>query len=180
MRKFEPLFGFSGIWARELDLKFDDRGHFSEILRQSDLPDGVPNFVQDSISYSKKNTLRGMHLQLNQWQLITLLDGQIVDVLINLDVDSRNYLKSLSMELSWNMLNQVLVEPGFAHGFGVISDVAKIHYKSSVYYGATEQYGVLWNSPEIASYWPKHDWIISDRDVEFKTIKDCGSFVNNK
>ena len=118
------------VWARELYLKFDDRGHFSEILRQSDLPDGVPNFVQDSISSSKKNILRGMHLQLNQWQLITLLEGQIVDVLINLDVDSINFLKSLSIELSWNMLNQVLVEPGFAHGFGVISDVAKIHYKA--------------------------------------------------
>ena len=161
MAMFKPFSGISGIWTRELDLKFDDRGYFSEILRESDLPEEVPNFVQDSISSSKKNILRGMHLQLDQWQLITVLEGKIVDVLLNLDVDSENFLKSVSMNLSWNSLNQVLVGPGFAHGFGVISDVAKIHYKSNVYYGATEQSGIHWNSPEISECWPKNDWVIS-------------------
>lgn len=169
---FKPFSGISGIWTRELDLKFDDRGYFSEILRESDLPEEVPNFVQDSISSSKKNILRGMHLQLDQWQLITVLEGKIVDVLLNLDVDSENFLKSVSMNLSWNSLNQVLVGPGFAHGFGVISDVAKIHYKSNVYYGATEQSGIHWNSPEISECWPKNDWVISERDVGFKTVKE--------
>lgn len=167
MSKFEPAQGIDGIWIRSLNLDFDDRGYFSEVLRTNDLPEGVPNFVQDSISSSKKNVLRGMHIQLEQWQLITLLEGRIVDVLLNLDRKSKSFLKSTSFNLSWEALNQVLVAPGFAHGFAVISDNARIQYKSSVYYGATEQFGVRWNSIEIIDYWPHKDWIVSERDMKF-------------
>ena len=172
MNKFEPAQGNDGIWIRSLDLNFDDRGYFSEVLRTNDLPEGVPNFVQDSISSSKKNVLRGMHIQLEQWQLITLLEGRIVDVLLNLDRKSQSFRKSTSFSLSWDATNQSLVAPGFAHGFAVISDYAKIHYKSSVYYGSTEQFGVHWNSPELAMHWPQKDSIVSVRDDEFPIISD--------
>ena len=170
MDKFKPAQGIDGIWIRSFDLNFDDRGYFTEVIRIKDLPEGVPNFVQDSISYSKENVLRGMHIQLEQWQLITLLEGTIVDVLLNLDRKSDSYLKSTSFELSMGAMNQLLVAPGFAHGFAVISDNAKIHYKSSVYYGSTEQFGVRWNSSEIVNYWPKKDWVVSVRDNNFPII----------
>ena len=172
MNKFEPAQGIDGIWIRSLDLNFDDRGYFTEVLRTSDLPEGVPNFVQDSISSSKKNVLRGMHIQLEQWQLITVLEGTIVDVLLNLDRKSRYFLNSIAFNLTWDDMNQLLVAPGFAHGFAVISDVAKIHYKSNVYYGSTEQSGIHWNSPEISEYWPKNDWVISARDKSFPSSKE--------
>jgi len=168
MNKFEPVQGINGIWIRSLDLNFDDRGYFTEVLRINDLPEGVPNFVQDSISYSKKNVIRGMHIQLEQWQLITLLDGRIIDVLLNLDRKSQSFLNSSSFNLSWDDMNQLLVAPGFAHGFAVISDYAKIHYKSSVYYGSTEQFGVRWNSPELKEHWPENNWTISERDLCFE------------
>lgn len=172
MNKFEPAQGIDGIWIRSLDLNFDDRGYFTEVLRTSDLPEGVPNFVQDSISSSKKNVLRGMHIQLEQWQLITVLEGTIVDVLLNLDRKSRYFLNSIAFNLTWDDMNQLLVAPGFAHGFAVISDNVKIHYKSSVYYGSTEQFGVRWNSSEIANYWPQKDWVVSARDYDFPVISD--------
>jgi dTDP-4-dehydrorhamnose 3,5-epimerase len=172
MNKFDPVQGIDGIWIRSLDLNFDDRGCFTEVLRINDLPEGVPNFVQDSISSSKKNVLRGMHIQLEQWQLITLLEGTIVDVLLNLERKSDSYLKSTSFNLSWETLNQVLVAPGFAHGFAVISDNARIQYKSSIYYGSTEQFGVRWNSGEIFDYWPRKDWKVSERDSNFPIPDD--------
>jgi len=172
MNKFEPVQGIDGVWIRSLDLNFDDRGYFTEVIRINDLPEGVPNFVQDSISYSKKNVLRGMHIQLDQWQLITLLEGRIVDVVLNLDRQSQCFLNSSSFNLSWDDTNQLLVAPGFAHGFAVISDYAKIHYKSSVYYGSTEQFGVRWNSSEISNCWPQKDWVVSVRDEDFPIISE--------
>jgi dTDP-4-dehydrorhamnose 3,5-epimerase len=170
--KFESFKGLDGVWSRSLSPKLDERGYFIEGLRNYDLPENVDNFVQDSYSFSKKNVLRGMHIQLKQWQLITIIEGSIVDVLINLERTSGNFLKSASFTLSWDGLNQILVAPGFAHGFAVISDTAKIHYKSSVYYGSTEQFGIRWDSPEIIGYWPGLEWTISQRDQEFPSSKE--------
>jgi len=79
----------------------------------------------------------------------------------------------MSMKLSWNKLNQLLISPGIAHGFAVLSRQARIHYKSSVYYGSTIQYGIHWNSKEISNLWPKEPWTVSARDSKFLPFSDC-------
>ena len=99
MNEFSQIDGISGVWSRTTQIFLDARGYFFEELRKSSLPVGVPNFVQDSISYSKRNVLRGMHLQQEQWQLITLLSGQIFDVVLNLDKKSSEYKQSSSISL---------------------------------------------------------------------------------
>jgi dTDP-4-dehydrorhamnose 3,5-epimerase len=76
------------------------------------------------------------------------------------------------MKLSWNKLNQLLISPGIAHGFAVLSSQARIHYKSSVYYGSTNQYGIHWNSKEISNFWPTERWIVSARDSKFPTFQE--------
>ena len=175
MPEFNSFKGLEGVWSRSLSPRLDERGSFIEGLRSCDLPENVDNFVQDSYSFSKKNVLRGMHIQVEQWQLITVLEGTIVDVLINLDRTSRNFLKSASFTLSWDGLNQILVAPGFAHGFAVVSENARLHYKSSVYYGSTEQFGIRWDSPEIIGYWPGTNWITSERDQRFPSSAEISN-----
>lgn len=172
MNDFFPLAEMTGVWTRNCQIHQDERGHFFEEVRRTSLPNEVPDFVQDSISFSKRNVLRGMHLQQNQWQLITLLSGQITDVVLNLDGDSSEFRQSASMSLSWNGTNQVLIRPGIAHGYAVTSEDAVIHYKSSVYYGDTPQTGVHWRSNELISHWPDGDWTISPRDSDFQVLRE--------
>ena len=136
MNKFTPMDNMEGVWYRSTEIFKDERGHFFEEVRKSYFPVNVPEFIQDSISYSKKGVLRGMHLQQNQWQLVTVLSGEIIDVVINLDADSQQYRQSNSINLKWNSVNQILIQPGIAHGYAVLNDFSIIHYKSSVYYGS--------------------------------------------
>lgn len=172
MGNFFLVDGISQVWVRETTCHRDTRGYFSEEFRLSECPVPDLNFVQDSLSYSKKNVLRGMHIQAEQWQLITAVKGNLVDVLVDLSPKSPTYKRSLSIELSAEGLNQLLVGPGIAHGYGVIGDDAIIHYKSSVYYGETPQFGLLWSSKELTAHWPEKAWVVSERDSKFPVIQD--------
>ena len=69
-------------------------------------------------------------------------------------------------------MNQLLRAPGIAPGFAVVSDFARIHYKSSVYYGSTQQFGIHWDSPELAHLWPTGKWVVSERDSTFRLLQD--------
>lgn len=172
MGSFVPIDGLSQVWIRETARHQDRRGFFSEEFRNSECPVAGLEFIQDSLSYSKKDVLRGLHLQVGQWQLITLVKGKILDVLIDMSPESQTYTKSLSIELSDDGLNQLLVRPGVAHGYGVLSEEVIIHYKSSVYYGQTPQFGLLWSSQDLVAHWPKREWVVSDRDANFPVAQD--------
>ena len=172
MGEFSKHSLFSNVWHRELKLKRDFRGYFIEEYRRSENPINIPEFVQDSISFSQKNVLRGMHIQTNQWQLISIISGEVLDILVGVDPLSDNYLKSAAFSLSADGLNQILVGPGVAHGYAVIGDNALIHYKSTVYYGQTIEYGVHWSSALVKDYWPAQKFIISERDSNFPKLED--------
>ena len=167
MHEFTPMEGLHGVWTRKCQVHSDHRGYFLEELRMTSLPKEAPDFVQDSVSFSKKNVLRGMHLQQNQWQLVTVLSGQIKDVVFNLDEESIEYKRATSISLEWNAMNQILISPGIAHGYAVLSDDAIIHYKSSIYYGGSPEIGAHWKSKEIIGLWPEQQWIVSVRDSNF-------------
>jgi dTDP-4-dehydrorhamnose 3,5-epimerase len=150
----------------------DNRGYFGEIYRESDFGSEVPCFVQDNQSFSERNVLRGMHLQASQWQLLTVLKGSIRDLTVDLGSSSPTFGMINLLEMKHDSNNQLLIPPGVAHGFCVLSESAILHYKSSVYYGETPQYGVAWNSTELKEFWPGNEWIISERDSGFPTIGD--------
>jgi len=172
MASFIEIEGLSGVWAREITRYPDNRGFFSEEFRMSESPVPIPNFVQDSLSFSRENVLRGLHLQIGQWQLVTLLGGALQDVLIDISPTSPTFKQTISLKLSEEGLNQLLLGPGIAHGYGVISDESLIHYKSTVYYGESPQFGVHWSSMELQHHWPKNSWVISDRDAQFPILQD--------
>lgn len=157
-------------------IHLDNRGHFGEIFREKDFGEGVPRFVQDNLSISRHNVLRGMHLQADQWQLVTVLEGTILDLTVDLNRKSSTYEKINLIEMKSDLNNQLLIPPGVAHGFCVLSESAILHYKSSVFYGETPQYGVAWDSSQIQDFWPNSKWIISKRDLNFPTI---ASFIES-
>jgi dTDP-4-dehydrorhamnose 3,5-epimerase len=182
MGSFVPVEGISKVWVRGTSRHHDERGFFSEEFRNSECPGIGVDFVQDSLSYSKRDVLRGMHLQIGQWQLVTLVKGELVDVLIDLVESSPTYLQSISLNLSESEQNQLLLGPGIAHGYGVLSQEAIIHYKSSVYYGETLQFGLNWMSKELHTHWNKQEWVVSERDLNFPVLKDLlvdSSFVQS-
>jgi len=159
------------IRTRNVNRFEDGRGTFQEIVRSSDLPETAIEFLQDSVSISKKRVLRGMHFQESQWQLVTLLKGSILDVILCVDKESVNFQKYVCLNLTEDGTNQLFIPPGFAHGFANLGEEAVVHYKSSVHYGATKQHGVHWQSRVICHLWPKHDWVISQRDCSFAKLE---------
>lgn len=167
--RFESL---NGVWTRSLPRFEDERGFFEELFRESEAPQLVPPFIQDSLSFSRGNVLRGLHVQVDQWQLVTLLRGELLDVLLDVSPHSENYGQSRSIELSESGTNQILLQPGIAHGYAILSEDVLIHYKSTVYYGDTDQFGVLWSSPELSVHWPRKSWTVSTRDSAFPTVQE--------
>lgn len=139
----------------------DERGYFFESFRQEDFPF---LFVQDNVSYSRKNVLRGLHMQTGQAKLVRCLHGTIWDVALDLRPASPTYLQHFSFELSDQNHLQLLVPAGFAHGFCVLSDSALVSYKVSALYDPKAERGFRWNDPAFQVPWPVEKPILSQKD----------------
>lgn len=166
--KFEqtPL---KNVWLIKPDIHSDDRGHFLEAFRR-DLfkKHGLEyEFVQDNISTSKKNTLRGLHYQLppaSQAKLIMVPHGEILDVAVDARVHSPTFGRYFSTLLSSENRHMMLIPSGFAHGFSVLSEEATIHYKCNDYYNKTLERGIRWDDPKINIDWKIDSPILSEKD----------------
>jgi dTDP-4-dehydrorhamnose 3,5-epimerase len=158
-----------GVLLIEPKLHRDARGYFFESFRSDVVAAaGVPPFVQDNQSMSTRGTLRGLHYQLDrpQGKLIRVLQGAIIDVVVDIRVGSPTFGRWLAEELSAENLRQVYVPPGYAHGFQVISEVGEVFYKCTDYYsGAADQRGVAWNDPALAIPWPDRQPMLSPKDT---------------
>lgn len=132
----------SGTWIQQVRPFEDSRGHFIETYRTSSTPFCNVRFKQDSASFSTSRVLRGLHAQEKQWQLATLIAGEVLYFILDLNPESATYRKVARVSLHTKSTNQILGRPGIAHGFYVLSDWAVIHYKSSVFHGATKEYGI--------------------------------------
>ena len=165
---------FEGLILVELKLFEDNRGVFYESWRDIDYQNiGITSkFLQDNISISKKNVIRGLHYQKNQGQLIYVTYGRILDVVVDIRPQSKTYKKYFSIELDANKPQQLYMPPGFAHGICVLSDLAVFNYKCTQYYDPTQEGGIIWNDPAININWPSGDKIISIKDQQFPCIDD--------
>lgn len=161
----------SKVWIRKINGYHDDRGYFLEYFRQNHEKYADVNFVQDSVSFSQKNVLRGLHIQEDQWQLSTLLKGSVTYYVLDVDPNSDDYLNLETLALSSAGVSQVLAAPGIAHGFFVESTDAVMSYKNSTYYNESSQYGINFSSfsgfESMVS-----NCIRSKRDLEFSTITE--------
>ncbi|HSW71979.1 MAG TPA: dTDP-4-dehydrorhamnose 3,5-epimerase [Chlamydiales bacterium] len=143
----------------------DSRGLFFESYRE---PQYEIKFVQDNFSLSKKNVLRGMHFQAEPGQdkLVTVLQGQVFDVVVDMRVGSPTFGKWEAVILDDKNRFLLYIPKGFAHGYLVLSDEALFHYKVSSFYNPKTECGFLWNDPKIGIAWPVKDPILSERDLK--------------
>ena len=161
----------------------DDRGWFSEIFHEKRLRDlGITcRFVQDNQAISKRaGTLRGLHFQLPpaaQAKLVTVLQGRIFDVAVDVRRGSPTFGKHVSTELSAETGRQLYVPVGFAHGYLTLEDDVLLVYKVSDLYAPAYDGGICWSDPDIAIPWPLKDAdiITSDKDRRLPLLKECAS-----
>jgi dTDP-4-dehydrorhamnose 3,5-epimerase len=122
------------------------------------------DFVQDDISVSSRNVLRGIHGDTRTWKLISCLHGQFYLVVVNWDPDSPQCGKWEGFTLSDRNRLQILVPPRFGNGHLVLSEVAIFHYKQSTEYDRAGQFTLLWDDPRLGIWWPTRSPILSQRD----------------
>ncbi|AGF46706.1 dTDP-4-dehydrorhamnose 3,5-epimerase [Candidatus Kinetoplastibacterium desouzaii TCC079E] len=148
----------------------DNRGYFFEsfnLQRFNSALEAEHYFVQDNISFSRKNVLRGMHFQEDkpQSKLIQVIDGKIFDVIIDIRRKSSTFGKWTSVILDSQNNYQLWVPEGFAHGFLVLSNYARIFYKTTQFYYPKLEKCLLWNDKKVNIKWPKtKNLIISTKD----------------
>lgn len=123
------------------------------------------DFIQDDISVSKKNVLRGIHGDAVTWKLISCPRGEFMFVVVNNDPASGQYKKWEIFILSGDNRLQVLVPPLFGNGHLVLIDQSVFHYKQTSEYDREGQFTIPWNDPELGIDWPISNPITSARDV---------------
>jgi len=155
-----------GVLLLKLDVFEDFRGEYIETYNEKlYVENGVDiRFVQDDISVSTKNVLRGIHGDTETWKLISCLYGKFYLIVVNCDTVSENFGKWQSFILSDRNRYQVLVPPKYGNGHLVLSDQAIFHYKQSTYYNPSNQFTFKWNDPKLNIWWPVKNPILSQRD----------------
>ena len=148
-----------GLYVIEPMVHGDSRGYFVETYNQNDMHDAGLDmvFVQDNQSMSTKGVLRGLHFQKQypQGKLVRVIQGIVFDVAVDLRSGSKTCGQWFGVELSEENNKQFYISEGFAHGFLVLSDVAKFCYKVTDFYHPGDEGGLAWNDPEIGIQWPK-------------------------
>ncbi len=160
----------------------DERGYFFEAYSKTKFEDlGIDiEFVQDNQSFSKKGTLRGLHYQnppFAQTKLVRVLEGEIIDVAVDLRKDSPTYGTSFSVLLTAENKKQLLVPQGFAHGFSVISETASVLYKCDQFYDKASEGGIKFDDPSLSIDWGMNleEVIVSEKDKILPFIQNCNS-----
>ena len=152
----------------------DDRGHFFESFNEKVFAEAGINarFVQDNQAFSSRGVLRGLHYQrmpYTQAKLVRVLDGEVLDVVVDIRKKSPTYGQVFSLLLSGENKRQLFVPRGFAHGYVVLSETATFFYKCDNFYSKAHEAGIRPDCPEL-----KIDWsfdlaqaIIAERDKSF-------------
>ncbi len=144
----------------------DFRGQFIETYNEEIYKkNGIKaEFVQDDISVSKKNVLRGIHGDNKTWKLVSCLYGKLELVVVNCDKKSKNFGKWQSFILSDKNRFQVLIPPKYGNAHLILSSQAIFSYKQSAYYEPKSQFSYKWNNPKFNIKWPIKNPILSKRD----------------
>ena len=159
----------------------DERGFFFESFNQSTFEEAVGRkiyFVQDNHSKSLKGVLRGLHYQIApqaQGKLVRVVQGEVLDVVVDLRQSSPTFGKWASVLLSETNRKQLWIPEGFAHGFLTLSDTAEFLYKTTDFYSKEHEKCILWNDTTLDIDWGDMKNIsLSDKDrlgVKFTEAK---------
>ena len=143
----------------------DKRGFFKEVEKNKILK---KKFIFDCFSFSKKNTLRGLHLQKRkpQAKLLTVVQGKILDVVVDLRKKSKTYGKHFSIKISQNSNFSLFIPGGFAHGFLCLTKFCAVYYKCTNYRDKESETTIKWNDKNLNIKWPIKKPILSKKDRE--------------
>lgn len=173
-----------GLKILEPSIFEDERGTFHESYRTSILKEyGLDiNFVQDNVSTSFEDTIRGLHYQkeVPQAKLVQCISGTILDVAVDVRKNSKSFGNYVAVKLSGENKKQFFIPEGFAHGFSVLSDKATVYYKCSTYYDKDSERGIRWDDPLIRINWDVSRPILSEKDRKlplFSSLKDEDIFL---
>ncbi len=171
---------FPGLLIFEPPVFGDDRGYFFESYNSNTFSKyGIDiRFVQDNQARSVFGVVRGLHFQnapYGQTKLIRVLEGTILDVVVDLRFGSPSHGKTFSIRLSAENKQQLLVPKGFAHGYSVISETAEVFYKCDNFYNKQAEGGVAYNDPSLNIDWqvPVDKMILSPKDLLYARFADC-------
>ena len=155
-----------GVLQIELDVFEDFRGEYVEMYNEALYKEnGIDiKFIQDDISISSRNVLRGIHGDSETWKLISCLYGKFYLVVVNGDNQSPDFGKWQSFVLSEKNRQQVLVPPKHGNAHLVLSETTIFHYKQSTYYDRSKQFTYKWDDPKFNIFWPIDNPILSQRD----------------
>ena len=137
----------------------DDRGYFIETFRKDLLEDAIGykvDFVQDNESKSTKGVIRGLHYQIgpySQAKLVRVIEGSVMDVVVDIRKSSPSFGQHLSIELSAHNKHQLFIPHGFAHGFMALTDTATFTYKVDNYYSQAHERGISFNDKQLDINW---------------------------
>ena len=145
------------------DIYKDHRGFFKEVEKFKILK---KKFIFDCLSFSRKNTLRGLHLQKKkpQAKIITVAQGEILDVVVDLRKKSKTYGKHFSIKISHDSDYSLFIPEGFAHGFMCLSKTCLVYYKCTNYRDQKSEITLKWNDKDLKIKWPIKNPILSEKD----------------
>lgn len=168
----------AGLRLFELQAFEDGRGFFLESYRNAWSRElGLPDFVQENHSRSRRGVLRGMHFQLavGQAKLVRTVRGEIFDVAIDLRHSSPTFGAWEGFRLDDHRHHVLYLPIGFAHGFCVTSDYADVTYKVSSPYDASSERTLAWDDPRIGILWPTDEPQLSSRDAVGQSLDELES-----
>lgn len=165
-----------GVLLVESEVFRDARGFFLETFHADRYAAaGMPGpFVQDNVSFSGAGVLRGLHFQNpnGQAKLVFALQGEIFDVAVDVRSGSPHFGRWTAARLSGENGKQIYIPRGFAHGFCVLSETARVAYKCDAFYDPRMELSVAWNDPEIGIEWPIEAPVLSKKDTAAPRLAD--------
>ena len=158
----------------------DGRGYFMESFNENKFEAGTGqrvHFVQDNQSFSTKGVLRGLHYQTGghaQAKLVRVLQGEVLDVALDIRPGSETYGQHVAVLLSGGNQRQLFVPRGFAHGFLVMSETATFFYKCDNFYNKESEGGIIYSDPTIGIDWglAEGEFTISEKDTVLPTLEN--------
>ena len=161
---------FAGLKVIQNFTFLDKRGYFKELIIEKKIKKKFPFNV---MSFSKKNVLRGMHLQTkkSQGKYISVIKGEILDVVVDLRKNSKTFRKQFITRLGEKNSKSIFIPPGFAHGFYTIAKENYIIYSCTNYRSKTHEISLNWKDEDLDIAWPCKKPIISKKDNEGMTLK---------
>ena len=172
MQKIETT--LPGVWEMRPKVFRDARGFFLETYHQRRFAElGIADmFVQDNHSVSAKGILRGLHYQLQhpQAKLCRVVEGEALDVAVDIRGGSPYFGSWTSVVLSAKDQNQIYIPAGFAHGFLALTETVQFLYKCREFYDPADDYGILWSDPALGIRWGSADPLVSEKDQKHPTL----------